>query len=412
MKFLFFHLMPYRYLPMDFAERYHSVWVDIPGELFDPEKGNQLYNEYMDELEYAAQAGFDGICVNEHHANGYGLMPSPNIIAASLARRTKDVAIVVLGNSVALYNPPIRVAEEFAMLDCISGGRLVAGFPVGTSMDTNYAYGQVPTTLRDKYYEGIDLIMESWRRNDTFAWNGEYTQLRYVNVWPKPVQKPHPPVWIPGGGSVETWDYCAEREFLYCYLSFNGYKRGKVFLDGFWQTMERLGKEPNPYHSGFVQFVAVADSESEAADRFGPHAEWFFNKTQHVYGGYVEAPGYRTLTTVKMGMESQQAAPRITETTWKQMLELGTVLAGTPDQVTEQMEHMIKSLHVGHLGILAQFGNMPHDKVLTNLRRIATEVTPRLKHLWDDQWEDRWWPKPMAAPTLPFSLPAPVEGVR
>jgi hypothetical protein len=97
-----FNLMPYRFLPMDFPQQHRSVWVDIPGELFDPEKGNQLYNEYMDQLEYAATVGFDGICVNEHHANGYGIMPSPNIIAASLARRTKDVAIVVLGNSVAL----------------------------------------------------------------------------------------------------------------------------------------------------------------------------------------------------------------------------------------------------------------------------------------------------------------------
>jgi alkanesulfonate monooxygenase SsuD/methylene tetrahydromethanopterin reductase-like flavin-dependent oxidoreductase (luciferase family) len=111
MKFMSFNLMPYRYLPMDFPQKHRSVWVDIPGDLYDPVKGNQLYNEYMDQLEYAAQIGFDGICVNEHHANGYGLMPSPNIIAAGLARRTKDVALVVLGNSVALYNPPLRVAE-------------------------------------------------------------------------------------------------------------------------------------------------------------------------------------------------------------------------------------------------------------------------------------------------------------
>ena len=82
--------------------------------------------------------GFDGIGVNEHHANAYGLMPSPNIMAATLTRRTSKAALVVLGNSIALYNPPIRVAEEFAMLDVLSGGRLVAGFPVGTSMDTNY----------------------------------------------------------------------------------------------------------------------------------------------------------------------------------------------------------------------------------------------------------------------------------
>jgi len=136
MKVLWFHLMPYTRLPEDFAQQHASVWVDIDPALFDARFAHTLYNEFMDELEHAAELGFDGICVNEHHQNGYGLMPSPNLIAASLARRTSDAAIVVLGNSLALYNPPVRVAEEMAMLDCISGGRLVAGFPVGTPMDT------------------------------------------------------------------------------------------------------------------------------------------------------------------------------------------------------------------------------------------------------------------------------------
>ena len=162
MKFHWFHLMPYPDLPEDFAEKYRSVWVDVPPQLYDPVRGHEVYNDYLDELEYAAEVGFDGICVNEHHQNAYGLMPSPNLMAASLARRAPNAAIVVLGNSLALYNPPTRVAEEFAMLDVISGGRLIAGFPVGTSMDTNYAYGQTPVTLRDKYREAHDLIVRAW----------------------------------------------------------------------------------------------------------------------------------------------------------------------------------------------------------------------------------------------------------
>ena len=86
--------------------------------------------------------------MNEHHGNGYGLMPSPNLMAAALARRTRDAMLLVLGNSLALYNPPQRVAEEFAMLDCISGGRVIAGFPVGTPMDTCYVYGTNSSELR------------------------------------------------------------------------------------------------------------------------------------------------------------------------------------------------------------------------------------------------------------------------
>ena len=410
MKFLSFNFMPYRFLPMDFPQRHRSVWVDIPGELFDPAKGNELYNEFMDQLEFAAEVGFDGICVNEHHANGYGLMPSPNLIAAALARRTSDVALVVLGNSVALYNPPLRVAEEFAMLDCISGGRLVAGFPVGTSMDTNYAYGMTPTTLREKYYEGVRLIVESWQRDDVFAFNGRFTQLRYVNCWPKPVQKPHPPVWIPGGGSVETWDYCADNHFLYSYLSFSGYKRAKTLLDGFWKTLERRGLPQNPYQGAFLQFVAVGDSEQEVADRFGPHAEWFFNKTQHIYGGFLEAPGYRTLSTIKAGLIAQQSGGRLIDTTWKQMVDNGTVIAGTPKQVQEQIVELVRSLNIGHLGIVAQFGDMPHDKAMANIGRIGREVIGPLKSIWDDRWQDEWWPTPMARARQPRPVAAHVTG--
>ena len=110
MKLCWFHLMPYTDLPEDFKDKHPSVWVDIDSRLFDAEKAHHMYNDFMDELEHAAECGFDGICVNEHHQNGYGLMPSPNLIAAGLARRSRDAALIVMGNSLALYNPPIRVA--------------------------------------------------------------------------------------------------------------------------------------------------------------------------------------------------------------------------------------------------------------------------------------------------------------
>ena len=129
MKFTWFHLMPYRFLPEDFKEKYRSVWVDIPRDLYDPKVGHRLYNDYLDQLEYADSMGFDGLGVNEHHQNAYGLMPSPNIMAAALTRRTRNANLVVLGNSIALYNPPIRVAEEFAMLDVISRRTPGRGLP-------------------------------------------------------------------------------------------------------------------------------------------------------------------------------------------------------------------------------------------------------------------------------------------
>ncbi|MCC7364125.1 MAG: LLM class flavin-dependent oxidoreductase [Dehalococcoidia bacterium] len=398
-----FHLMPYRELPEDFAERYRSVWVDIPSELFDAQRAHVFYNDTLDELEFAAEMGFDGVCVNEHHSNAYGFMPSPNIMAAALARRTKDVALIVLGNSIALYNPPIRVAEEFAMLDCISGGRLIAGFPVGSSSDTNFAYGMNPATLRDRYYEAEELITKAWANKDVFSFDGKYTQLRYVNIWPRPLQDPRPPIWVPGGGSIETWGWCVEKDYLYAYLSYAGFKRGKVVMDGFWNTAEKMGSAKNPYQAGFLQLVAVADSEQEAADKFGPHGEYFYNKMLHVYPGFADAPGYRTLKTVEAGLLQQttQFGERPPAMTWKDLLEQGNIVAGTPKQVTERLEAVIKDLHIGHLMVLNQFGSIPHDLAMANIRKTATEVLPNLRHIWEGQYEDRWWPKGLANAQAP-----------
>ena len=125
MKFSFFHLMPYPYLPDDFDETVRLVGADLPErELLDPELGNALYARYLDELEYADQLGFDGIAVNEHHQIAYGLMPSPNLMAAALTRRTSRARIMVLGNAIGIRGNPLRVAEEIAMLDLMSGGRV------------------------------------------------------------------------------------------------------------------------------------------------------------------------------------------------------------------------------------------------------------------------------------------------
>jgi alkanesulfonate monooxygenase SsuD/methylene tetrahydromethanopterin reductase-like flavin-dependent oxidoreductase (luciferase family) len=296
-KLLWFHLMPYTDLPADFPEKHPSVWVDIDPALFDPRRGHQLYNEFMDELEAAAELGFDGICVNEHHANAYGLMPSPNLIASALARSTRDAAIVLMGNSVALYDPPTRVAEEMAMIDCISGGRLVAGFPVGTPMDTCYAYGRNPSQLRQRYYEAHDLVMRAWTEPEPFSFNGRFHQLRYVNAWPRPVQQPHPPVWIPGGGSVETWRWCAERDYVYSYLSYFGYKAGRATMRGFWEEMDRLGKDRNPYRAGFLQFVGVADTHEEAMRLYREPAEYFYGRCLHLDPRFAAPPGYTSETT-------------------------------------------------------------------------------------------------------------------
>jgi alkanesulfonate monooxygenase SsuD/methylene tetrahydromethanopterin reductase-like flavin-dependent oxidoreductase (luciferase family) len=399
MKFTWFNLMPWPYLPDDFRETSRSVWVDIPSNLYDPEKGHFVYHQYMDQLEFAEKLGFDGLGVNEHHQNGYGLMPSPNIIAAALARNTSTAAICVIGNSVALYNPPIRVAEEFAMLDVISGGRLVAGFPVGTPMDTNFCYGQIPALTRDKYRENHDLIMKAWAEDEPFAWDGKYNQLRWVNTWPKPVQKPHPPIYIPGGGSIETWDFCLDHDYNYSYLSFGGYLAGKKLLDGYWDRVAAHEKDESPYRAAFAQIICVADTDEEAEKLYSEHILYFYNRCLHVYPGFADPPGYRTINTIKAGVLNQmrpEMQKMFSSVTWKDLVEGGMIIAGSPDTVRERMEHLITTLRVGHVFCLFQTGNMPDEKTRYSSQLFSEKVMPQLRDMWPD-WKDdnRWWISPM-----------------
>jgi alkanesulfonate monooxygenase SsuD/methylene tetrahydromethanopterin reductase-like flavin-dependent oxidoreductase (luciferase family) len=413
MKLMWFHLMPYTELPEDFREKHPSVWVDIHSSLFDPRRAHHMYNDFMDELEFAAECGFDAVCVNEHHSNGYGLMPSPNLIASALSRRTTDTALCVMGNSLALYNPPTRVAEEFAMIDCISGGRLIAGFPVGTPMDTCFAYGQNPSMLRDRYYEAHDLVMRAWTEQDTFAFNGRFNQQRYVNIWPRPVQKPHPPIWIPGGGSVETWQWCAATDHVYAYLSYFGYKAGQATMTGFWNEMKKLGKEPNPYHAGFLQFVGVAETHEEAYRLYREPAEYFYGRCLHVDARFAGPPGYTSEATMRVGAISQvaQAASRLQMLAREMdaIVEKGYVIIGSPDEVADRLRQVAKDLNVGHLMLLLQFGNMGKDLATYNTKLFAEKVMPQLSDVFSE-WEDRWWPRPMVpdarAPLTPFRQPA------
>ena len=415
MKLMWFHLMPYTELPDDFRDKHPSVWVDIHSALFDPRRAHHMYNDFMDELEFAAECGFDAVCVNEHHSNGYGLMPSPNLIASALARRTTDTALCVMGNSLALYNPPTRVAEEFAMIDVISGGRLIAGFPVGTPMDTCFAYGQNPSMLRDRYYEAHDLVLRAWTEQDTFAWNGRFNQQRYVNIWPRPVQKPHPPIWIPGGGSIETWRWCAEMDHVYAYLSYFGYQAGQATMDGFWAEMDRLGKDRNPYRAGFLQFVGVAESREEAYRLYREPAEYFYGRCLHVDPRFANAPGYTSEATQRagvVGQVAQVARMRRFDTLARDMdaiVEKGYVIIGSPDEVAAQLKEVAVNLNVGHLMLLMQFGNMGKDLAKYNTKLFAEKVMPQLTDVFAE-WEDRWWPQPIRrearAPLTPFQSSA------
>ena len=145
-----------------------------------------MYNTYLDQLEFADSVGFDGIGCNEHHQNGYGLMPSPNLIAATLARRTSKSAICVIGNSIAGCTTRRTASPRSSR--CSTASPVAVSSPASRSArrwTPTSACGQIPALTRDKYAEAHDLIIQAWTRERPFAFDGKYNQLRYVNTWPQ-----------------------------------------------------------------------------------------------------------------------------------------------------------------------------------------------------------------------------------
>src|SRR5690242_13360629 len=273
--------------------------------------------------------------------------------------------------------------------------------------------------LRERYYEAHDLVLRAWTETDTFAFNGRFNQQRYVNIWPRPVQKPHPPIWIPGGGSVETWQWCAEMDHVYAYLSYFGYKAGQTTMSGFWEEMKRLGKEPNPYHAGFLQTVGVAETREEAYRLYREPAEYFYGRCLHIDARFANPPGYTSEGTMRAGVQGMvsraaaaSAPPKYADKF--QMLaremdgivERGYVIIGSPDEVVEQLTEVATSLNVGHLMMLLQFGSMGKELAKYNTKLFAEKVLPKVRPLFSE-WEDKWWPAPMSEAER--AAPAPFQ---
>ncbi|MBF6567293.1 MAG: LLM class flavin-dependent oxidoreductase [Candidatus Binataceae bacterium] len=401
MKISMFHLMPYRDLPDDFERRHHSVWVDPPyWELADSEKIGQYYNWTLDELIHAAKCGMDGICVNEHHQNAYGMMPSPDLMGSVLARATNgmNTAVVQMGATLPTTIPPIRVAEEYGMIDCISGGRLVAGMPLGTPMDVNLCYGISPAEHRERYYEAHDLILKAWSAKEVFAWNGKYFKLPMVNPWPRPIQQPRPPIWIPGSGSLSTWDFATKHDHCYCHLSFYGHRSGKQVLDGYWEFVAKRGLDPNPYRVGFLQLIAVSESDAQAERDYYKHIRYFYDKCLHVPNEYISSSGnqdYPSLVNSAKNINPEIGRMIGEMKNWKfgDFVDRGFVIAGSPATVRDRLMEAVKSLRVGNLMVLLHIGSMPHDLTIRNIELFSREVMPHFRTVWDGEWENRWWPK-------------------
>jgi alkanesulfonate monooxygenase SsuD/methylene tetrahydromethanopterin reductase-like flavin-dependent oxidoreductase (luciferase family) len=400
-KVCMFHLMPHRDLPSDFDQRYKSAFLDpIFFDVADGDQVGEYYNQTLDEMVYAANAGMHGLCTNQHHQNAYGFMANPSLMGSILAKQTngQNVAIIQLGSTLPSTNPPTRIAEEYAIIDCISGGRLVAGFPTGLPTDATISNGVVPIEQRERYREALQLVLKAWQAREMFTWNGKYYQLPMVNLWPRPIQQPHPPIWVPGSGSPTTAEFVVDQDFCFCHLSYQGAQNATTLGDYFWDMVVQKGRDPNPFRLGFLQLIGVSETDA-AAEEYAPHVEYFFHKLLSQPSYYLNIPGYQDYPSMERGLKAPlRERVDLRSLRYKDFVDRGFLIAGSPATVRDRLLQGVERLRVGHLLALLHFGSMPHELCLQNIDLFSREVLPHLQGLWKDEWEDRWWPERLRAP--------------
>ena len=348
MRFHWFAQQYYSKLPPEYGERVRSSWVTAPTSYALPEQVHADYAMYIRLMQHADKAGWDSVLLNEHHQTSFAMTPSPNLIAAALAVTTENVAIALCGNSLALYNPPVRVAEEMAMLDCLSGGRLIAGMVNGTPMDTGFSYGVAPLELRERFEEARQLVTRAWTEPAPFSFNGKYNKLRYVNIWPRPIQE-RMPVWVPGSGSLETWDMVNRLDYCYGYLSFWGKASATPVVRGFWDHTERVGADPNPHRMAFTQMICCADTEADAERQYYDAVKYFYLQNP-VPKEFNSPPGYTSPESLKasmrrmasQSMDDRRRAQKGELSFWEYD-ELGYIIAGTPERVAQRVRELCEA---------------------------------------------------------------------
>ncbi len=401
MKVSLFEQVPYRYLPAGFEDQYSSA-VTPPYHIVDPDRVQEsLYSAYA-ELVHAARAGFDGVCVTEHSQSSYDISPNPTLLASAVACAAQaealDVAIAVLGRSLGKTREPLKIAEEYALLDCVSGGRLIAGFPVGLSYDANLNASIPAVETRERYREHRELILRAWSAPDPFPWNGRFEKYGQVNVWPRPIQQPHPPVWIPGTGSPGTMREILKNDYAFVYLSWDGPKLvGRQVFDRYWDLAEEMGRDRNPYRLAFLQVVAVSETDERAEKEYAQHLQAHYRSgLGAIPGSAFAVPGYAEPAAVEAMLRSGPAGmlARMKTATFKEIVDSQVAIVGSPATVADQIEAFVREFRIGNLLVMLQNGSMPRDLTEKNISLFAEQVLPRLRPIWDDEgWVNHWWPK-------------------
>jgi alkanesulfonate monooxygenase SsuD/methylene tetrahydromethanopterin reductase-like flavin-dependent oxidoreductase (luciferase family) len=371
MKFFNFHLMPYAHVDLKAIERNGSAWVTFSNSNYDPELGAELYHSYLDQMECADALGFDGVCLNEHHQTAYGMMPIPGVLAGALARSVKRAKLAILGRALPLLNNPLMVAEEYAILDNLTRGRFIAGFVRGIGAEY-HATGVNPDESHGRFHEAHDMIVRAWTEPGPFAYEGKHYRFNYVNTWPRPYQKPHPPIWVPSQGSSSTIAWAAKMKYTYC-QTLSPIRTVARYFQLYRDEAAKAGYQASPDQLAWSNTIYIAETDAKAREQARPHLEALVNGLLKMPIEMLLPPGYTDAASLKR----IQAAKVVGKSqTIDDLIEAGVVIVGSPNTVREKFAEYQALAGFNTSLTKTQFGTLPPDMTRDNMAAIAEELLP------------------------------------
>ncbi|MBI2765656.1 MAG: LLM class flavin-dependent oxidoreductase [Chloroflexi bacterium] len=356
---------------------------------YDSEIAADLYNRYFDEKLYAEEMGFDGLMLNEHHSTPFTMGSVMNVEASILARITKRAKIVLLGNILPVRSDPIFLAEELAMIDVISRGRLISGWVRGTGRESLSHNAQSPYNW-ERFQEAHELIIKTWTDPGPFRWEGRHYQMRYVNPWAKPYQKPHMPIWVPGVLSYNTLEWAARKRYPYLMTATDEEPTKECF--GIYESIARdNGYEAGPQNYGYMLKLHVDETDelAEATARKllqGPSNPFLEGNQGGVHPHLQALPGLTSRKNMLPTASSRAAlAGRGISTTgftpgsFEDQVAKRGIIYGTPKTVLKQLRIAMEKMRPGIVMMWDGDGAMTHDDAMRSLRLMGEVVVPTMR---------------------------------
>jgi alkanesulfonate monooxygenase SsuD/methylene tetrahydromethanopterin reductase-like flavin-dependent oxidoreductase (luciferase family) len=336
----------------------------------------RAYDEMLDQVEYAEYLGFDTVWLAEHHGSSYGSLPSPQVMAAAVAERTKYMRIG-LAVSILPFDNPVRVAEDYAMVDIISNGRLDFGVGRGYQPREFNMLGleTVQSESRGLFEESLDIILGLWTE-DRFTYKGKHFQIEDAELHPRPLQKPHPPIYV-AAISPDTFDLVAEKGFnLLVTPTLMDLPTLKEFtLDAKRRLIER-GRDPHSLNFPLNWQIHVARTEAEAKERTRDAFGWYFDKVMSLVPQGAEVP-----STYEAYAEMAKAYADAGGFPIEQLQEMGVLVLGDPEDAARRIEEVYRDIGQQHVSCWFRIGGLEDHKVRDSMKLFAEEVMPRFRDL-------------------------------